>query len=103
MIHTEKYVLNMLKTIALAVLNKEQNGSNPHWNLTIATDKVIDEDIYQVIAISILGGNEEGELCQFIDEEREFVFWKLKINWKYAKPAFIFFNDFQIAGITKQE
>lgn len=102
MIHTEKYILNSLKTIALAILNKKLNRNNPKWDLTISTD-IINDDIYQAIAIIILGGNKEGELCQFIDDEREFIFWKLKINWKYAKPAFVFFSETEIENILKQE
>ncbi len=102
MMHTEKYILNTLKTIALEVLNKKLNGNSPQWDLTISS-VIIDEEIYQAIAKIILGGSKEGELCQFVNDEREFVYWKLKINWKYEKPAFIFFNESEIDIILKQE
>ncbi|TAG55830.1 MAG: hypothetical protein EAZ27_06310 [Cytophagales bacterium] len=97
--HKDTYILKSLKEIALLIIDKKLNGNNPKWVLTLSSTKIINSDIYSEIAKNVLSGYKVGELCQFNEESPEFIFWDLKIKWRFFKPPFIFFSESEISNI----
>jgi hypothetical protein len=102
--HTEKYILDTFKRITKDIIHRKTEGNQPNWNLIISSEKCFSEvtdELLINIGEGILKGYDEGETFQFINDEREVIYWELKITWKNAKRSYIWFDNNEVELIMK--
>lgn len=103
--HTKKYVLEVLKSIAWAVFNGKMSGSNPIWQIDVGDfgEKNLSRSSYYHFAECILMSYTSGEIVEKLDNSEVLTgYWNLKIKWKQQKSIFIYFEEDEILQVIRE-